>query len=232
MLRFELTFKSLMLVRLRKRPFKTFFPCLIVTSSVLLSSHIAFAQRVLMNPSDNTMCLLYYHIANQTPPFNQFAQTAPSVVNANEFDQPKALSDEVSQLTALYNSLAGVTVIKININMSMGTYDSQFGEYDLTGFAGNEYINYNCFDNTATLQLQFDNSDYAESWTLNPSQAQDALNRNGGSRDIVAVSTISLTGINPGAPGDPLVLVGDVKEVKVIGAYNEAPLGGYVVKSQ
>jgi hypothetical protein len=206
----------------------------LVTLAFLFVCHpyAAFAERVLMNPSDDTICLLYYHIANQPPPISQFAETAPSVINANEFDRPKALSDEIKSLTALYNSLATVTTIKININMSVGIYNSQFGEYDLSGFAGNEYINYNCFNNTATLQLQFDNSDYAESWALSPSQAQNVLNLNGGNRDVVAVSTISLTGVNPGAPGDPLVLIGDVKEVRVIGEYNEAPLGGYIVKSQ
>jgi hypothetical protein len=202
---------------------------LMLTSMLLPSS--GYAQSVLDNPTDDILCLLYYHFANQPPPIDQFAQNAPSVTNSNEFDKAQALSDEKARLQALYNALATVKLIRVNINMSLGTYDTQNGEYDLSGFSGNDYISYNCFDGTS-LQLEFNNSDYAQSWTLSESAAQDVLDRNGGSRDVVAISTISLTGINPGAPGDPLVLQGDVKEVTVKGEYNNAPLGHYVVPNQ
>lgn len=207
------------------------FGAAVLGLAALLPASGAKAQQVLRNPSDDTVCLVYYHIANQTPPFAQFAQTEPAVASANEFDQPKALAAAESQLTALYNSLAGVTTLQIDLQMSMGTY-SQLGEYDLDGFGGDESINYNCFGNTFQLQLQFDNSDYAQSWVLNPSQAQDVLARNGGSRAVVASTTIVLTGVSPSAPGEPLILTGDVKKVVVVGGYNKAPLGEYTVKSQ
>lgn len=200
-------------------------------SAATIFSTAAHAQSVLVNPTDDTLCLLYYHFAGQTPAFDQLAQNDPSVENANEFDKPAALAAQTQKLKSFYDSLASVKTVKINIDMSLGTYDSQQGEYDLSGFAGDEYLSYYCF-NSIRLQLQFDNSDYAQSWTLTLDAAEAVLDKNGGGRDVVAISTIELTGVNPGAPGDPLVLVGDVKKVDVIGEFNNVPLGHYTVATQ
>jgi hypothetical protein len=198
--------------------------------AVTVMSSPAVAGGLLVAPPEETVCLLYYVIAKIPVPLDELAAQANSVQRANEFDHAKAVDAEKTRLNALLASLQQVTTIRLNLEMSMGQYDSGLGEYDLSGFSADEFFSFDCFAKYQ-LRLQFNNAPDAQAWTLAPAEAEAALKRNQGDRHVVAVTTIDVTGADATAPAGQMVMVGNVREVSVVGAYNHAPLGHYVVKA-
>jgi hypothetical protein len=210
--------------------------CLAATALLAIAvagsaSSPALADGLLAQPSDDAMCLLYFQFAKTAPPLDDFAAQAAAVRQANEFDRAKATAAEKAKLEALVTSLQSVTSIRVNIGMSLGEYNSAQSEYDLSGFGADEFVSYGCFDGQFRMRLRFDNAPYAQSWSLDPAAAEAVLKRDQGTRDVIAVTTVDLTGVDPAGPGDPPVLVGNVREVSVVGGNNRAPLGHYVVKA-
>jgi hypothetical protein len=173
------------------------------------------------------LCLKYYQLANSQPPIEKWADAAPSVRQANEFGKQAAAEKEVSRLRAELYSLADVGFVRLNINMEFSQYDASLGEYTLRGFGADNYLQYSCFADKQ-LRVRLDNSPWAQSWPLKPAEAEQVLQRNGGSRSIVAVSRIELVGAEPDSQQGPLVLIGKLREVTILGVTN-VRLGSVVV---
>jgi hypothetical protein len=115
----------------------------------------------------------------------------------------------------------------VNINMAFSEYDSSLGEYTLMGFGADNYLQYTCFAD-GQLRIRLNNSPWAQSWPLKPAEAEQVLQRNKGSRNIVAVSKIELVGAEPESQQAPFVLIGKLREVTILGVTN-ARLGSLVV---
>lgn len=182
---------------------------------------------LLVSPTGEQMCLLYYRELHAPPPLDDFAKQAASVRRANEFDKTAQEAAERTRLAASLDTLADVKFLRINIAMSFSEYDTSLGEYTLSGFGANDYVSFNCFGNHQ-VNLRIDNSPYAQSWTLSPAAAAQVLKRNHGMRNIIAVSKIEVTGAEAADDGGH-ILVGKVREVQIIGQYTNAPLGSFAV---
>ena len=126
-----------------------------------------------------------------------------------------------------FQALSDVKTLRVNIAMTFSDYDASLGEYTLSGFGANDYVPFRCFGNEQ-VNLRMDNSPFAQSWTLSPAEAEQVLKRNRGSRSIIAVSKIDVTGAESGDNGSH-TLVGKVREIDVIGQFTNAPLGAFVV---
>lgn len=184
------------------------------------------SARQLINPTTEAMCLLYYKYAKIQPPFEDMANQAPSVKSANEFKKGAAVSAEVKRLSGIFQSVSDVDSIRMPIGMRFSDYDSSLGEYTLSGFGGNSYVGFNCWDKE--LHLEFDNSPYASSWSLKPEEAEAALKRNQGLRDIEAVATVQLNTTSTSDNADRLLLLsGDVTHILILGAFTHAKLGEF-----
>jgi hypothetical protein len=212
----------------RHFPARNVIGLLLATCGLVFSATIARAEHLLVSPSQEAVCLLYYKLASATPPFDDMANESRNVQNKDEFHRPAALAEELSSLHALYASLSEVTSVQVNIQMSLGAYDAELGEFTLSGFGADEFVPFYCFGNRQ-VHLRLDNSPYAQSWSMNAQQAERVVARNQGSRDVSAVSTIDLVGAEKSLPGDPMVIVGKVREVRVMGLFTHAPLGKYQV---
>jgi len=190
----------------------------------------ALAAGPMVDPTNEVMCLLYYQLAKTPAPLDDYAGKNRAVVDANEFDKPAAVAKEKDRLTALVASLQGVTAVRINVNNQFGEYDSTLGGFPLN-FSPDQFLYFNCSDGTQA-RLRFANAQQAQAWVLDPKTAQADLKKNLNGRDVLTTVDIDLTGVDDTAPGDPLMMVGNITSVAVQGAYNHTPLGQYTVKAQ
>lgn len=197
---------------------------------IALACGPAAAASMVTDPTDDILCLLYYKTAKLDPPLDDFAAQAASVQKANEFDKQKAIDAEKARLQALLSSLQDVTTLRMGLDMQMGQYDSDLGEYDLTGLSPDQFVQFSCFQKQI-VRLRFDNASDAQAWTLDAKGAEAALNKNGGDRNILVTLTVALSGVDATAPEDAPVLVGNVTDVVISGEFNHAKLGHYTVKA-
>ncbi len=199
-----------------------------VAMIAFIPNKAVLASDTLISPSDEKLCLLYYRLAKVEPPIADFAKHAKAVESSNEFEKEKRTDEEIKRIKSVYDSMADVKFVRVSLNMSMGDYDGQLGEYTLTGFGPDMFVPYYCFE-TTQLRLRIDNSPYAQSWALDPKAAEKVLVRNKNERSVTAVSTIELTGADSVAAGDPLELSGRVREVDIFSQNTHVPLGHYAV---
>jgi hypothetical protein len=76
-----------------------------IALAAIFPANTAQGQQALRNPSDDTVCLFYYHFATQPPRVSQFAQTARAVRDTDEFNRPKAQRHETHTFSGLISDL-------------------------------------------------------------------------------------------------------------------------------
>ncbi len=183
-----------------------------------------YAAATLRSPSSISICLLYYKVLGQQVPYDSFADGLPEVERANEFQKGKLKAGKISQLKDVYQSISETKTIQLNIEMDIGTYDADLSEYTVSGFGPNSYVEFICPDRSR-VHVFFENGIYAQSWSLDPTAAEQVLKRNHDSRKVVASTSIDLISSDKPNGDNILVLHGKVIAVDYFSRFTNAQLG-------
>ena len=196
--------------------------------AVLVSATASHAAEAINNPDSSTVFLLQYKYSHTPVPYEAMAQRDSAVRSADEFHKPEAVKQAVARLEARAASLEGVKRIIVNLASTFSEYDTQYHEYDVN-LSDGTYIPYNNASGRE-LRIALTNGTKAQTWPLNPQEAEDVLRKNNGSRDATLVLTLLLLPSPPAVDGEPVVLNAKIVGYDVLAQFGNAKLGSVVVE--
>ena len=185
------------------------------------------ANRELANPEPIELYFLHYLLAGTEPPFRDLAKLDPAFRSANEFNRDAALARAEADLRAKAETVKGVKFLEVNLEDAFGEYDSKYKEFDFTIGNGSR-ISFGAFGRQINLVLT--NGGLAQSWQLDPAEAQDVLRRTAGDRKVVLVLKLELIGAPPAASGTTLLSINTRILQYEIRSRRNVRLGNIVVK--
>lgn len=179
--------------------------------SAIRNTAAAEAARTLAQPADLDLYFLAYQAAGVDPPFGALAGRDPKVERADEFTRQKTADDVERQLRARAESVRDVRFLQVNINATIGEYDSRYGEFTFAGLGDGTYIpSGRVFGSDVRIALV--NGGQVQSWPLDAAAAEAALRRNRGERWVTLALRLEIAGAERPVDGVPLVL-----QAKIIG---------------
>lgn len=154
----------------------------------------AQTQTELASPSAQEMYYIQNFVAGTEPAYRELAKRDPEYNRANEFDRETVLNRLEANLRKGAEHLKSVRLLRVNVADSFGEYDPRYQEYDFTISNGSSF-SFNAYGKG--VELVVTNGSMAQGWKLNPSQAEDVLRRNDGSRRVTLVLHLSIDDATP-----------------------------------
>ena len=188
----------------------------------------AAGSRLLGNPDDLQMVLLAYRLLGQPPPLADWAAAQYPVQSANEFERAVVLQREQQRLQAVYDSTDGVGRLRLQVSASLSEYDAGRGGYYLDAFAPGSLFTFATRPDSRReekVSLSVDNDGELNFWPLDASAAQQALQKNGGNRQVTLDSQFLITGAMQRSDGP--VIAARLQRYAIVGSrYGEPSLLG------
>lgn len=183
--------------------------------------------KLLVDPAGVDVFFLQYAISGASPDFTELANLDPAVQAANEFSRNATRARVEGELRARAGSVQGTTLLQVNLNDSFGEFDSKYREYDFKMGNGSVIPYFAVFGREVDLALT--NGGLAQSWRLEPSEAEDILRRTGGDRNVLLVLRLQILNAPPAMNGAPMRINTRILEYGIRSSLKDIPLGKVVV---
>ncbi len=196
--------------------------------AVLISAGASQAAEVVNNPDFSTVFFLQHKFAHTVPSYEATAQWDDTVRSADEFRKPAAIAQAVARLKARAASLDGVKRIVVNLMTTFADYDARYQEYDFNINDGT-YIDYNN-GLGGDVRIALTNGTKAQTWKLNPAEAEEILRKNKGFRSVTLVLSLVLLPSPPAVGGELAILNAKIVGYDILAEQSHAKLGSVVVE--
>jgi hypothetical protein len=183
--------------------------------------------KTLIDPSGIDLFFLQYAVSGATPPFADLAKLDTTVQSADEFSRDATLAKVEAQLRARASAVHGTSYLQVNLINSFGQYDGKYKEYDFQMVNGTTISYSGIFGREVDLTLT--NGGFAETWKLDPTEAEDVLRRTGGSRSVVLVLKLEILDAPPPVNDAPLRINTRILEYEIQSQFKNVRLGKVIV---
>lgn len=168
--------------------------------------------RELANPSPIDMYFLQHFVANTEPPFPELAKLDFEYQHADEFNRDSTLARLEGDLRKRAETVKDVKFLQVSLYCNFSEYDSKYKEFDFD-LDDSSAIPYQAFNRQVRLALT--NGNLAQSWKLEPSEAQNVMQRTGGERFVALNMKLEIIDAPPGVNGAPLVINARILEYDI-----------------
>jgi hypothetical protein len=192
------------------------------------STPLGDAGKLLTDPDGIDLFFLQYSISGAAPSFSDLAGLDSTVQSANEFNRDDARAKVEAQLRARAEAVRGTRLLQVSLNDSFGQYDPKYKEYDFQMGSGTVVPFNSLFRREVDLALT--NGGLAQSWKLEPSEAEDVLRRTGGDRHVLLVLKLQVLDAPPPVSGAPLRINTRVLEYEIRSTLKNIHLGQVIVE--
>ena len=186
------------------------------------------AAEVMNNPDPTSVTLLQYKYSKVAPPYATLAACEESVKSADEFHKDAALKLAQARLAGRFAEMQDTVKLIINLSSSFSEYDSDHGEYDLDINDGTVISAYNACSKEVRIALT--NGTNAQTWKLDPAEAQRVLEKNRNIRNVIAILKLTLLPSSQAVDGEPAVLNAKVVGYDVLSLMGDRKLGAVAVQ--
>jgi hypothetical protein len=183
--------------------------------------------KLLTEPTGVDLFFLQYSVSGLQPPFSDLAKLDTTVRSANEFNRDSALAKVEAELRARAEAVRGTKLLQVNLNDSFGQYDTKYKEYDFQMGSGTVIPFYSVFGRE--VQLALTNGGLAQAWKLEPSEAEEVLQRTGGDRHVMLVLKLQVLDAPPALNDAPMRIDTRVLEYEIRSAFKNVNLGKVIV---
>ncbi|TFG85838.1 MAG: hypothetical protein E4H19_07650 [Chromatiales bacterium] len=154
----------------------------------------------LVNPDNNTMVFLYYHLAGITPPIDSWIEQDSRVKFVPAIEKAAQRTAIRGELEAGLAAVGGVGFIRLSLSSAnLSDYDPTYGEFTVRALAPSSVVEFAGFGQK--VSLKFANGRTAQIWKVQPEDAQSIRDRVGGGRNVELDTYLKITAVQPGPGG-------------------------------
>jgi len=144
---------------------------LTLLSALAATGTVAQEQRVLRDPTGETVVWAFYHLAEVEPDFEPLVTTRMrGERNVNEFNRADIMAEKEAELRTEFAAAAGYTHMTVNLNSGLSQYDPTYEEYYLSAMGPGSYLSFHGHGQRVDVRLI--NAEDGSVWSLPPQEAE------------------------------------------------------------
>ena len=153
----------------------------------------------LVNPDNNTMVFLYYHLAGIAPPIDNWVEEDSRVKYAPGLEKASKRTAIRAELESGAAAVRDVGFIRLSMNANLSEYDPTYGEFLVRALAPSSVVSFDSLGQK--VELKFGNGRTAQIWRVPQSQAQAIRDKIGQYGNVSLDVLLRIASILPGPGG-------------------------------
>lgn len=153
----------------------------------------------LVNPDNNTMVFLYYHLAGIAPPIDNWVEEDSRVKYAPGLEKASKRTAIRAELESGVAAVRDVGFIRLSMNANLSEYDPTYGEFLVRALAPSSVVSFDALGQK--VELKFGNGRTAQIWRVPQSQAQAIRDKIGQHGNVSLDVLLRIAAVLPGLGG-------------------------------
>lgn len=153
----------------------------------------------LVNPDNNTMVFLYYHLAGIAPPIDNWVEEDSRVKYAPGLEKASKRTAIRAELESGAAAVRDVGFIRLSMNANLSEYDPTYGEFLVRALAPSSVVSFDALGQK--VELKFGNGRTAQIWRVPQSQAQAIRDKIGPYSNVSLDALLRIASVLPGPGG-------------------------------